>query len=62
MKEQQNLDDTFIKVNAPCDYLLVENLVYRESIWGSDAEIMAVSALLDADIYVANNDYRMPDK
>ena len=39
---------------------MVENLVYRESIWGSDVEIMAASALLDADIYVANNDYRKP--
>ena len=39
---------------------MVENLVYRESIRGSDVEIMAASALLDNDIYVANNDYRKP--
>ena len=39
---------------------MVENLVYRESIRGSDVEIMAASALLDNDIYVTNNDYRKP--
>ena len=29
-----------------------------EGTWGSDVEIMAASAILDTDIYIANNDYR----
>ena len=28
-----------------------------EGTWGSDVEIMCASDILDADIYVANNDY-----
>ena len=48
------------KQTALCEYLLVENLIYRESIWGSDVEIMDASALLAAVIYVAKNDYRKP--
>ena len=48
------------KQTTQCEYLLVENLVNRESILGSDVEIMAASALLDADIYVAKNDYKKP--
>ena len=35
-----------------------ENLVFRESTWG-DVEIMAASAILETDIYVANNFYRI---
>ena len=47
------------KQTTPCQYLNHENLIYRESIWGSDFEIIAASAILNADIYLANNDYRM---
>ena len=42
----------------PCEYLTFERLVYRESVWGTYVEIIAASAILDADIYVANNFYR----
>ena len=45
------------KRTTPCEYFFNENLVYCEGIWGSDVEIMAASAILDADIYVANDDY-----
>ena len=34
-----------------------ENLICLEGTWGSDVEIMAASAILDVDIFVANNDY-----
>ena len=43
---------------TPCEYLTMHRPIYRESIWGTDAEIYAASAILDADVYVANNIYR----
>ena len=48
------------KQTTPCHYLTHDDVIYRESIWGSDVEIMAASAILNANIYVGNNDYRMP--
>ena len=33
----------------------------RESVWGTNVEIYAASAILDADVYVANNLYRTKD-
>ena len=42
---------------TPCEYFLNENLVHLEDMWATDAEVMAASAILDADIYVANDDY-----
>ena len=45
---------------TPCNYFLDENFVYLPGTWGGDVEIMAASAILNADIYVANNDYRKP--
>ena len=47
------------KQSTPCQYLTHVNLIYRESIWGSDVEIIAASTILNADIYVAINDCRM---
>ena len=46
------------KKTTPCNYLTCERLIFRESVWGTDVEILAASAILDADIYVANNFYR----
>ena len=46
------------KRTTPCEYFLTENLVHIEGTWASDVEIMAASAILDADIYVANSEYR----
>ena len=40
------------KQTTPCQYLTHENLICRESIWRSDVEIVAASAILNADIYV----------
>ena len=40
------------KQTTPCQYLTHENLIYRQSIWGSGVEIVAASAILNADIYV----------
>ena len=45
---------------TPCTYFLDENLVFLEGTWDSDVEIMAASAILDADIFVSNNDYLKP--
>ena len=45
------------KQTTPSEYLVFENPIYLEGIWGSDVEIMCASAILDADIYIANNDY-----
>ena len=42
---------------SPFEYMDEENPIYMEETWGSDVEIMCASAILDADIYVANNDY-----
>ena len=42
---------------APFEYMDEETPIYMEGTWGSDVEIMCASAILDADIYVANNDY-----
>ena len=47
-----------IKQMTPCEYLTMHRPIYRESIWGTDAEIYAASAILDADVYVANNIYK----
>ena len=44
------------KQTIPCNYLLDETLTYLDGAWGSDVEIMAFSAILNADIYVGNND------
>ena len=49
------------KNTTQCEYLMNENLVYLESTWGGDVEIMAAAAILRADIYVANNFYRTGD-
>ena len=46
------------KQTTPCKYLTTQKLMNRESIWGTDVEIYAASAILDADVYVANNFYR----
>ena len=43
---------------TPCKYLTTQKPMDRESIWGTDVEIYAASAILDADVYVANNFYR----
>ena len=46
------------KKTTPCNYLTCERLIFRESVWGTDVEILAASDIFDADIYVANNFYR----
>ena len=45
------------KVLTPCDYLLDEKLISMDGVWAGDVEIMAASAILEADIYVATDDY-----
>ena len=37
---------------TPCEYLTMHRPIYRESIWGTDAEIYAASAILDADVFL----------
>ena len=34
--------------------------MYQPGVWGTDAELMAASALLQTDIYAANGIYRDP--
>ena len=46
------------KQMTPCKCLTTQRLMNRESIWGTDVEIYAASAILDADVYVANSFYR----
>ena len=48
----------YIKENDTCNYLTCEKLIFRESVWGTNVETLAASAILDADVYVANNYYR----
>ena len=43
---------------TPYSYFLKENMVNINGVWGGDVEIMAASAILQVDIYVANNEYR----
>ena len=33
-------------------------MINNDGIWGGDVEIMAASAILEVDIFVANNEYR----
>ena len=47
---------------TPRNYLLYEREIYCDGVWATDVEIMATSAILDADIYVANNIYTSTDK
>ena len=42
---------------TPCDYFLDEKLISMDGVWAGDVEIMASSAILEADIYVATDDY-----
>ena len=44
---------------TPCDYFLNERPTYLDGVWGGDFEIMAASAILQADIFIANNNYSM---
>ena len=45
---------------TPAEYL-GQSAMYVAGTWGSDVELMAASALLKTDIYVANRIYRTPD-
>ena len=47
---------------TPRNYLLYEREIYRDGVWATDVEIMAASAILDTDIYVANNIYTSTDE
>ena len=40
---------------TPRNYLLYEREIYRDGVWATDVEMMAASAILDTDMYVANN-------
>ena len=44
---------------TPAEYL-GQKVMYVPGTWGSDVELMAASAILETDIYVANKIYRLP--
>ena len=49
-----------VLATTPAEYLS-QKAMYVAGTWGSDVELMAASALLRTDIYVANQMYRTPD-
>lgn len=49
-----------VLATTPAEYLS-EKCMYNTGNWGSDVELMAASALLKTDIYVANKIYRTDD-
>ena len=42
---------------TPSDYFLNEKMPHLDGVWGGDIEIMAASAILQVDIYIANDNY-----
>ena len=44
---------------SPCAYLLDEKLTSIERTWGGDVEIMAAACILQVDIFVATDNYRI---
>ena len=47
------------KNTHPFKYLTEESLISADGIWASDVEIMAASLILEADVFVATNDYML---
>ena len=45
---------------TPADHISTK-FMYQSGFWGTDAELMAASALLQTDIYVANSFYKTPE-
>ena len=43
---------------TPYSYFLDESMINNDGIWGGDVEIMAASAILEVDNFVASNEYR----
>lgn len=44
---------------TPCEYFLSEKLTYLDGVWGGDVEIMAASAILKANIFIATQNHHM---
>ena len=54
------LDGTSERSTTPADHISTK-FMYQSGFWGTDAELMAASALLQTDICVANSFYKTPE-